>query len=315
MEIAEEILQVADAHDLRAGRLRGHCTLALNHLFLGDASLSLQHARRAIALYEPEDFHAVTYGFGTDQGVLGYCVAGAAAWFAGRPDEGIALTGEAVQHGRSLGSPISELLARVFKGLVHYLRGEYELVRTEAEVLSVDGGRLGLQLPLGFGHVLGGAVRAIGSADPLGVAEIEAGIGELTASGGAAGAPIAFILFAEAQLALGDAATAREAARAGLAIADDLDQHFVDAELQRLEAGAAREAGASVAETITGLSAAVAVAEAQGQTGLALRAASDLAVLTPEATETLSTLLGQIEGGEGTRDEMRARAVLATRAS
>ena len=77
IEIAERILGVAEVHDLRAGRLRGHCTFALNHLFLGDAPLSLQHARHAIALYEPEDFHTVTYGFGTDQGVVAYIVAGA----------------------------------------------------------------------------------------------------------------------------------------------------------------------------------------------------------------------------------------------
>ena len=87
-------------------------------------------------LYRPEDFHTVTYGFGTDQGVIAYSVAGAAAWFTGRPDEGIASTGRAVQLGHTLASPISELLARIFKGLVHHLRGESELARSEAEVLS-----------------------------------------------------------------------------------------------------------------------------------------------------------------------------------
>ena len=141
-EIAEEILRVADAHDLRAGQLRGHCTLALNHLFLGEVPLSLQHRpRRAIALYRPEDFHTVTYGFGTDQGVIAYSVAGAAAWFTGRPDEGIALTGRAVQLGHTLASPISELLARIFKGLVHHLRGESELARSQA------GGAVGRRRP------------------------------------------------------------------------------------------------------------------------------------------------------------------------
>ena len=208
-EIAEEILRVADAHDLRAGQLRGHCTLALNHLFLGEVPLSLQHARRAIALYRPEDFHTVTYGFGTDQGVIAYSVAGAAAWFTGRPDEGIALTGRAVQLGHTLASPISELLARIFKGLVHHLRGESELARSEAEVLSAEGARLSLQLPLGFGHILGGALRAIETADPQGVADIEAGMNELAASGGQAGAPIAFVLLAEAHLATGATETAR----------------------------------------------------------------------------------------------------------
>ena len=315
MEIAEEILRVSDAHDLRAGRLRGHCTLALNYLFLGEVPLSLQHARQAIALYRPEDFHTVTYGFGTDQGVIAYSVAGAAAWFTGRPDEGIALTEAAVQLGRTLASPISELLARVFKGLLHHLRGESELARGEAEVLSAEGARLSLRLPLGFGHILGGALRAIEAADPSGVADIEAGMNELAASGGQAGAPIAFVLLADAHLAIGAAETAQEVARAGLAIADALDQHFIDAELLRLEALAAREAGTSVADTIALLGAAVDAAEARGLTSLALRAACDLAALAPEATETVSALLKKIEGGHGTRDHSRAQAALAAQDS
>ena len=315
IEIAEEILRVADAHDLRAGRLRGHCTLALDHLFLGDTMLSLRHARRAIALYRPEDFHTVTYGFGTDQGVLAYSVAGAAAWFSGRPDEAVTLTDEAVQLGRTLGSPISELLGRVFKGLVHLLRGEYGLAHGEAEMLAADGGRLNLLLPLGFGHILRGAVRAIETADSSGAAEIEAGIGELIAAGGQGGAPIAFVLFADAQLATGSPQAALEAARAGLAIAETLDQHFVDAELLRIEALAARETGTSAADTIALLAKAVDAANAREQKSLALRAACDLADLAPEARESVGTLLTQIEGGDGTRDQSHARVVLAAHPS
>jgi class 3 adenylate cyclase len=311
IEIAEEILQVSDANDLRAGRLRGHCTLALNHLFLGETTLSLQHARRAIALYRPQDFQTVTYGFGTDQGVLAYSVAGAAAWFSGRPDEAVTLTTAAVQLGRTLASPISELLGRVFKGLVHLLRSESDLASAEAEVLSAEGGRLNLLLPLGFGHILRGSVRAIETADSSGVAEIETGIGELSAAGGQGGAPIAFVLLADAHLATGSAERAREAARVGLEIAEALDQHFVDTELLRLEALAARETGMSIEETVALLTTAVDAANARGQTTLALRAACDLADLAPGTTKSVSALLSQMEGGGGTRDQSRARAVLA----
>jgi class 3 adenylate cyclase/tetratricopeptide (TPR) repeat protein len=312
MEIAEEILRVADTHDLRVGRLRGHCTMALNHLFLGEAPISLQHARTAIALYQPDDFHTVTYGFGTDQGVLAYSVGGAAAWFAGRPDEAIALTQRAVQLGRDLGSPISELLARVFQGLVHYLRGESALVRSEAQVLVREGARLNLQLPLGFGHILGGAVRAIEDADDSGLAEIDAGISELTATGGAAGAPIAFVLFAEANLARGATEAARDTAQAGLDIAQALDQHFADAELLRIAALAAHRAGGSLDETAAVLRHAVDTATNLGQSGLALRPACDLADIQPEAAELVRSLLADIKDGQGTRDHVRARSILAS---
>jgi class 3 adenylate cyclase len=311
IEIAERILEVADVHDLRAGRLRGHCTLALNHLFLGDAPLSLQHARRAMALYEPEDFHTVTYGFGTDQGVVAYSVAGAAAWFTGRPDEGVALTEQAMQLGRMLASPISELLARVFKGLLHHLRGENELARAEAAVLSEEGARLSLWLPLGFGHMLGGVQRAIATGDLSGVADIEAGIAEVGRGGGQSGAPIAMVLLAQAHLATGDPMAAHEVAQAGLAMADALDQPFFNAELLRLEANAARDAGMPVGDTIALLRSAIDGGNDRGQTSLALRAACDLADLDPQGAYVLRVLLAQIEGGHATDDWVRARRLLA----
>ena len=238
-------------------------------------------------------------------------MAGAAAWFTGRPDEGIALTGRAVQLGHTLASPISELLARIFKGLVHHLRGESELARSEAEVLSAEGARLSLQLPLGFGHILGGALRAIETADPSGVADIEAGMNELAASGGQAGAPIAFVLLAEAHLATGATETAREVARAGLAIADALDQHFVDAELLRLRRSLHARRGCPSPTRSPSWALRSTRRKPGDRPSLALRAACDLADLAPEATESVSALLKKIEGGHGTRDHSRAQVILA----
>ena len=312
IEIAERILEIAEVHHLRAGRLRGHCTVALNHLFLGDAPLSLQHARHAIALYEPEDFHTVTYGFGTDQGVVAHIVAGASAWFVGRPDEGIALTEEAVQLGRMLASPISELLARVFKGLLHHLRGENELACAEAAVLSEEGARLSLWLPLGFGHMLGGVQRAITTADPSSVADIEAGIAEVGRGGGQSGAPIAMVLLAEAHLATGDPVAAREVAKAGLALADALDQPFFNAELLRLEAIAAREAAMPARDTVALLRSAIDESISRGHNKSRFRARH---AISPFSTRTPRTCwarsLAQIEDGHTTSDCVRARRVLA----
>lgn len=313
--IAERILRVSDLHDLRAGRLRGHCTLALNHLFLGDAPLSLQHARQAISLYEPEDFHTVTYGFGTDQGVVALSTAAAAAWFVGRPDEGIALAEEAVQLGQVLGSPISELLARVFKGLLHHLRGENDQALSEAAVLAEEGTRLNLWLPLGFGHVLGGAQRAIATSDSTGVADIEAGITEVGKGGGQSGAPIAMVLLAEAYLATGEPTTAWDVAQAGLSLARELDQPFFDAELLRIGARAAREMDVPAGDTVALLRSAVDEAIARGHTSVALRAACDLVDQDPDAMDTLGSLLTQIEGGHATGDCIRARRALAAQDS
>ena len=161
--------------------------------------------------------------------------------------------------------------------------------------------------------MLGGVQRAIATADPSGVADIEAGIAEVGRGGGQSGASIAMVLLAEAHLATGDAMAARDVAQAGLAMADALDQPFFNAELLRLEAIAAREAGVPARDTIALLRAAIAEGISRGQISLALRAACDLADLDPDTTDVLGSLLAQIEDGHATHDCIRARRVLAAR--
>ena len=74
---------------------------------------------------------------------------------------------------------------------------------------------------------------------------------ELAMSGGQNGAPLAFVLLAEAQLAVGDAEAALATATGGLELAEALDQHFFDCELLRLQAGSVT--GAWSAEEIGSL--------------------------------------------------------------
>ena len=312
-EVAEEILLVSESHDLRVGRLRGHCTMALNHLFLGNGRVALEHAWMAIELYRPGDFHEVTYGFGTDQGVISYGVGGAAAWFTGSFDEGLDLTVAAVELGGSLGSSISELLARMFKGVVHHLRGEHELALNEAHVLVDLGTRLRLPFPKGFGHLLLGTERSILDRDPAGVAEALTGVDELAVSGGQSGAPLAFVLLSQAYLAVGDPEPAVRTAVDGLELADALDQHFFDVELLRLKARALADIGSVSEQELSGaLRTALDWAMDRDQLGLALRVSCDLSELIPElAVGVIGPLLDRVVGGDSTSDCRRARDILS----
>jgi len=309
--VAEEILRVSDLHDLRIGRLRGHCTLALNHLFLGDAQLAREHALHAIELYRPGDFGEVTYGFGTDQGVIAHGVGGAAAWITGHLDEGIELTGAAVELGGTLGSPISELLARVFKGFVHHMRGEHVAALEEGRVLVNEGTRLRLPFPTGFGHILHGAERSVLDGDPAGVAEVLLGMDEMAMTGGQNGAPLAFVLLADAYLSTGELSSAAATATDGVNLADALDQHFFDPELMRIKARALAGMEAPDPESVTLLRRATDHATDRGHFGLALRAACDLGEIAPDcAPELLGPLLDKVVGGSSTLDPRRARDIL-----
>jgi class 3 adenylate cyclase len=311
-ELAEWILAVGQSHDLRVASLRGHCTLALTELFLGDAVAAAEHSRLALALYQPGDFDSATYGFGTDEGVIAYGVGGAAAWLTGYPDRGVELTESAVKLGASVGSAISELLGRIFKGMVHHLRGEHELAQTEAQVLVAEGSRFRLPFMSGFGHLLLGSQRAVVDHDPDAVAEVLSGMEQLAIGGAQTGAPLGFALLTEAHLAVGDAPSALTSATDGIALADTLDQHFFDAELLRLQAKAMHWSDTGSRDAVVHrLYAAVENGAARGLIGLALRAACDLGALSPESSLTLvAELLSRIEGGHSTADHRRARQLL-----
>jgi class 3 adenylate cyclase len=310
-QLAEEILRVAEEHDLRVGRLRGHCTLALNHLFLGNGTTAHEHALKAIQLYRIGDYEEVTYGFGTDQGVIAYGVGGAAAWMIGRFDEGIELTEEAARFGGSLGSAISEHLGRVFNAFLHHLRGEHESAMGEARILVDEGTRLRLPFTSGFGHILLGAARSIVNGEPAGVAEVLTGMDELAMSGGQNGAPLAFVLLAQAQLAVGERESAHASASGGLELAEALDQHFFDCELLRLKVGAVAHAQPRQ-DSARMLHTAVDGACAAGQFGLALRAACDLSELDAGlAPGLLGSLFDRIVGGATTMDYRRATEILS----
>ena len=122
----------------------------------------------------------------------------------------------------------------------------------------------------------------------------------LAVSGGQAGAPIAFVLLAEAHLATGSPESA-EVARAGLAMADAIDQHFVDAELLRLEALASCEAGMSVAETVDLLGARL--RRRSSGTGRPGTACGLRPRIPRTAGDRKSRCSAQaVEGGNGTRD-------------
>ncbi len=87
VDYGHRILGLADPVNDRVAKLRGHCTIALGLVQIGDGiNKALWHAEKAIAAYHPADFNLVTYGVGTDQGVVAFGAAATASWWLGRPD-------------------------------------------------------------------------------------------------------------------------------------------------------------------------------------------------------------------------------------
>jgi predicted ATPase len=314
---AQRILRVAAEHDARVAALRGHCTMCQALFYRGELAAALDHAETAIGIYRPSDFRDVTYGLGTDQGVVAHGFAALPLWWLGRADGALAQARAGVALAEELDSPISLAMAWTFLGAVHHLRGESEAgLRTANEVAALSK-QLNFPYWLGFGHLLGGVLEANLGAGDKGLERISRGLELLGRTGNKVGAGFAFTMLADAQLRARRPAEAAATATAGLAIGEEAGAPYCDAELLRLRGESTLARGADArAEAEGDLRRALETARTHHQTAFGLRAATALARLLAdegrpeEARDLLAPVHAGFREGLDTRDLRQARALL-----
>ncbi len=315
---ARRTLEIASRSKLRVAALRGHTSLALIQLYLGAPSRALRHAERAMAIYEPGDYDAASYGIGSDQGVLSHGVAAMALFLLGRFDRALAMAREGVALAEQLDAPLSLAMARFFLGMVHHARGESERAVDQAGRVIEVAQSFGFPDWLGFGMLLDGVERTHLAEESDGVEEATEGIERLARTGNRGGAPFGFGLLAEAQIRAGRLAEALATVEGGLALSAETDQPVADADLLRMkgELLLARDRGArSVAERL--LREAVRTARRRREHAFDLRATTSLARLLrddgrgEEARALLRDTCASFHEGLATGDLRRAHALLA----
>ncbi len=303
VELGNKILSIATED--RIGRLRAHSTIATALMQIGDPQSALEHANLAIAAYEPGDFKLVTYGVGTDQGVIAYGAAAGAQWFLGRPDEGLALAKEGVSLAEQLHSSLSLAAAKCFLAFDHYFRREFDEAYRIADENHAYCERLqipfwsGLSLLIRASRCIPGSTQALDDAN--------AALEKLAGTASRAGAAMGFVILAEAHRAAGNIDTALNVVGTGQQISQFLRQHFFDAELLRVQGELQAAAGDRETAERT-LRAAVAEAASKGAQSLRLRCAlslHDVLANTTQHAESRSLLAdarASIVGGLSTPD-------------
>jgi tetratricopeptide (TPR) repeat protein len=314
---AERILKLSEESNIRMAALRGHCTMAQALFYLGDADGSLPHAKRAIEIYKPSDFQAVTYGSGSDQGVVAYGMAAITLWWLGWPDQALEQARAGVKLARQLESQLSLAMAQIFEAVALYLRGESQQTLDTAEQIIALSENLGFPDSLGFGLVLAGVERTRLQKDKDGVEQVLRGIEILGEIGNLAGAPFGLALLAEAHWNARDLEEALSAVDGAFAIAQQMKQPFYDPELLRLKAEivvAKDHRKQSEAEAL--LRRALEDAGQHKSRSFELRAATSLARLLKddnrkdEARVMLSKISNSFSEGFETRDLQRAGVLL-----
>jgi hypothetical protein len=279
---AARIIEFGQAAGDRCALLRGHSTLGLQSVFMGDVRTALASALEAISLYREGDYFDVTYGFGTDHGVICHVTASLASMLAGRRSDGRHHAVAAIALAERLDSPISRCLALVIAGFVQQLDGApVEGVATLRDAQKVAEA-YGLPFYASTAQLLGagsaavtGDVTAEASALPAAAALIEAG--------GGVGSSAGWLSAALAQEAAGHRAEAHGTAELALAAIAASSEHVLDSELHRVAVRNGLALGlVEPAAARDRLAEAAAQAAGQGMYLMAMRAQADVVALDPD---------------------------------
>lgn len=298
----------------RIGRLRAHTTLAMGLLQIGDGQAALAHARDAIARYQPQDFAQVTYGVGTDQGVIAYGAAASAGWWLGHTEEALAFAREGVALAETLDSALSLAAAQAFLALTHHHRQDSDEAHRIADGNATFCAHLGIPFWHGFSLLIRGGQPV--EAPSRRLSDINEGLAVLAGTGSRSAIGLGFSLLAEAQLATGAGEAGLKMLDMGLQMCAALRQHFWDAEILRVKGEILRARGEAQAAAAV-LHEALRVAGDQGSRSLALRAALSLHALREAGGDretgraVVGACLAAMPERSTTGDARRAASVLA----
>lgn len=300
--------------------LHAHSQIALSEIYQGRFESSLEHCKRALALYDVPRHHKTAHYIGGDTGLSAMGVSAWCLWHLGYPDQALARARETVALARRLEDPFSLGFSTMVQATIHWLRGEFDAQEQSAADEVSIGKEYGFPVWLGLGEAIRGAARvAMGNATA--VSELERGVALIAQSGIQSGAPMLLAMVAATKAAADSIEEALGAVDLAFAVSAATGQAFQDAELHRLKGELVLVAGRKNGEAVERAAEqsfrnAADVARAQGAPSFELRALTSLARLLcsesriSEARELLEPVVGWFEEGLDTEDLRRGRVAL-----
>ena len=151
--------------------------------FTGDFGAARKHAETAIALYERERDHHLTYKFsGHDPGVCCRSFGSLALWQLGYPDQALALCRDGEMLAQELSHPFSVTVALWAMGMIHLLRRESSATLKTGQSMIVHCSEKGFPPFVPLGKIFRGGALAEEGEFTEGVMELQDGISGMRAS-------------------------------------------------------------------------------------------------------------------------------------
>jgi predicted ATPase len=234
--LAEELLTLAQRLRDPALLLEAHWALGITVFYLGEFASVREHMAQGMALYEPQQHHALALLYtGTDVGVNCRLYAAWALWYLGYPAQALHGNQEALALAQELAHPFSHAFALHFAARLHQCRQEGPAVQKQAEASVTLCTEHGFALYAALGTILQGwGLIALGQGAE-GLAQMRQGLTDYRAMGGVLTQTYWLALLAEAYGREGQVGAGLTTVGEALAAVDTSGERFYEAELYRLK--------------------------------------------------------------------------------
>jgi predicted ATPase len=288
---------------------------------MGEFLCAKQQLELGLSFYDRERHRPLASRYaGVDAGVMCRNYLGLTLWYLGYPEQALTQGKEALTLGRELSHPNSLDVARFFYASVRHLRRDWDARTTEEGIerwiASIAAQGDGASEVLAIVTMVRGWAMALQGHEE-GLAQIQKGLAARRATGAQVGQPRDLYLLAEALLATGRLQDGLRALTEALAIANDHDDRFYEAEIHRLSGELLlRQNDSDTATARNCFERAIEIGRKQGAKSFELRATMSLARLLrdtdrrDEAGKILAEIYNWFTEGFDTGDLKDAKALL-----
>jgi class 3 adenylate cyclase/predicted ATPase len=316
-ELADTLLRLTQHAEDPALTVLAHNTLGVTWFYLGALAAARPHLEAGIALYTPDQRHALEFRTGQDPGVSCRVHTAWTLWLLGYPEQAWARLHEALVLAHELSHPFTLAYARCMTAIGYQFRREVAAVNEQADAAVTLATAQGFPFFAALGTNLRGWALAIQGQGEEGLDQVRQGLAAWRATGAALAVPYMCTLLADVCTHLGHTAEGFQALAEAHTLVEQHDERWWEAEIARLQGVLLlRQPGTPPAEAEAWLQRALEVARRQEAKSLELRAAMSLSHLwqqqgkRDEARELLAPVYGWFTEGFDTADLQEAKALL-----
>jgi tetratricopeptide (TPR) repeat protein len=315
-ELTQHGLRLAEETGDAMLRVQAHYYLAQVFANAGQPTVSLEHVRRALALYDPADHQLYISQCRRDTGVLATVLEGWPLWTLGYPDQAVRSVEQGLTLARRLSHPLALAEVLAMAALVHLLRGEADRVSLHTgELLQLSIERGIAQTWLWAKALRGWAIGELGDPE-RGVEELRECLGSETMAISELMRPLFLALTATLCVKGKEPQQGLTAVAEALTHCAAMGQRFVEPECYRLEGECTLMVGGCAVQADVSFERAIQSAKEQGARSLELRGLIGRARLKlpkqkrAETRQALADAYSSFTEGFDTPDLRQAKAVL-----